>query len=342
MDHGIPVESLNELEYVKGEIYANVWPTDRIARISPGTGEVLGWIDLAGLLSPGDQALIGWPAIESLRGNTIIPFDKQACLNGIAYDPEGDRLFVSGKLWPALFEIRVNGSLLSHPVETVITPAETAPQPVTTDKVDPKSGPDKMFTGDYQWAEYRITITQTLPPNPRYSWEKTERVERSSGTYKGMPAVHYTITETSDYSEWVGQNLIHTKDGMITVTERYFDAASNTFLGGTTTETINGKVNPSTELTHYNLYPEDRPSYEMGITPFGEMNISLARMGSEPVTVSSGTYPEARKYTGSFRDGTPVTFWIADGVPVPVRYQFPNKYLDGEDPFPSYALIGWG
>jgi glutamine cyclotransferase len=107
LDHGTPVESLNELEYVKGEIYANVWPTDRIVRISPRTGEVTGWIDLVGLLSPEDQALIGWQTIEPMRGHTPVPFEKEACLNGIAYDPVGDRLFVTGKLWPDLFEIRV-------------------------------------------------------------------------------------------------------------------------------------------------------------------------------------------------------------------------------------------
>jgi glutamine cyclotransferase len=84
-----PVTKLNELEYVKGEIYANVWPTDRIARIDPATGRVAGWIDLTGLLRPEE-----YPA----------PIDV---LNGIAYDAAGDRLFVTGKLWPRLFEIEL-------------------------------------------------------------------------------------------------------------------------------------------------------------------------------------------------------------------------------------------
>jgi len=81
------VSHLNELEYIKGEIYANVWETDRIARISPQTGEVLGWIDLEGLLRPEDR-------------NRRIDV-----LNGIAYDAKNNRLFVTGKLWPKLFEI---------------------------------------------------------------------------------------------------------------------------------------------------------------------------------------------------------------------------------------------
>jgi len=86
-DGGVPVERLNELECVKGEIFANVWQTDRIARISPTTGRVTGWIDLAGLLSAADRA----------SGTDV--------LNGIAYDAQRDRLFVTGKLWPKLFEI---------------------------------------------------------------------------------------------------------------------------------------------------------------------------------------------------------------------------------------------
>jgi glutamine cyclotransferase len=84
-----PVTQLNELEYVQGEIYANVWQTDRIARIAPDTGQVLGWIDLSGLLSAEDRRT---------------PVDV---LNGIAYDAEHDRLFVTGKLWPKLFEIKL-------------------------------------------------------------------------------------------------------------------------------------------------------------------------------------------------------------------------------------------
>jgi glutamine cyclotransferase len=91
-DNG-PVIRLNELEYIGGEIYANVWLTDRIARIDPRTGQVLGWIDLTGLLGPKDR---GQPVAE---------------LNGIAYDAERERLFVTGKLWPKLFEIKLTSDL---------------------------------------------------------------------------------------------------------------------------------------------------------------------------------------------------------------------------------------
>jgi glutaminyl-peptide cyclotransferase len=83
------ITDLNELEFVRGEIYANVWHTDRIARISPADGKVLGWIDLSGILPKGDVS------------------DPEAVLNGIAYDAASDRLFVTGKMWPKLFEIKV-------------------------------------------------------------------------------------------------------------------------------------------------------------------------------------------------------------------------------------------
>ncbi|MEP7305437.1 MAG: glutaminyl-peptide cyclotransferase [Acidobacteriota bacterium] len=88
-DAARPVSSLNELEYVNGQVFANVWTTDRIARIDPQTGRVLGWIDLAGLLSARDRV------------------NGDAVLNGIAYDEKGARLFVTGKLWPSLFEITI-------------------------------------------------------------------------------------------------------------------------------------------------------------------------------------------------------------------------------------------
>ena len=85
-DNGTAITRINELEYVDGEIYANIWLKDRIARISPETGEVLGWIDRTGILNKTDGVDV---------------------LNGIAYDAENERLFVTGKYWPTIFEIKV-------------------------------------------------------------------------------------------------------------------------------------------------------------------------------------------------------------------------------------------
>ena len=89
LDGHAAVQEINELEYVQGEIYANIWHDDRIARIDPKTGKVVGWINLAGLLARGEVQ------------------DEEAVLNGIAYDEASGRLFVTGKLWPKLFEIRL-------------------------------------------------------------------------------------------------------------------------------------------------------------------------------------------------------------------------------------------
>ncbi len=89
VDGNLPVNELNELEYVNGEIYANIWHDNRIVTIDPQNGRITGWIDLTGLLPPGDVQ------------------DEEAVLNGIAYDQAGSRLFVTGKLWPRLFEIKL-------------------------------------------------------------------------------------------------------------------------------------------------------------------------------------------------------------------------------------------
>jgi glutaminyl-peptide cyclotransferase len=84
-----PVSQLNELEYIRGCVYANIWYSDYVAIIDLASGQVVAWIDLEGLLGPEDR--------EQPAG----------VLNGIAYDREGDRLFVTGKLWPKLFEIEL-------------------------------------------------------------------------------------------------------------------------------------------------------------------------------------------------------------------------------------------
>lgn len=90
-DHGAPVDQLNELEMVDGELFANVWHSDHIARIDPATGDVRGYLEL-----PFSRASLG------LR-------EREAVLNGIAYEPSTGRLLVTGKLWPWIFEIRLHG-----------------------------------------------------------------------------------------------------------------------------------------------------------------------------------------------------------------------------------------
>lgn len=116
-DGGRPVDQLNELEWVKGEVWANVWHTQRIARIDPATGRVKGWLDLAPLIPP--------------------VADAEAVLNGIAYDEAADRLLVTGKLWPVLYEIRVpalnigTGAASAAPAAATATPAAATADSVT-------------------------------------------------------------------------------------------------------------------------------------------------------------------------------------------------------------------
>jgi len=87
IDGQSPVSQLNELEYVKGEVWANVWTSDQIVRIDPKTGKVTGWIDLTGLLPRAERT------------------GREDVLNGIAHDAATDKLYVTGKYWPRLFEI---------------------------------------------------------------------------------------------------------------------------------------------------------------------------------------------------------------------------------------------
>ncbi|MBC8086644.1 MAG: glutaminyl-peptide cyclotransferase [Phycisphaerae bacterium] len=88
-DHGVPVSSINELEWVKGEIWANVWQTDQIARINPANGHVTGWINLAGIVDAADR------------------HGRMDVLNGIAYNATTDRVFVTGKRWSKMYEIKL-------------------------------------------------------------------------------------------------------------------------------------------------------------------------------------------------------------------------------------------
>lgn len=89
-DGRLRIKFLNDLEYIRGDIFANVWLSERIAVISPETGMVKSWIDCSGLLKPKERK-----------------DSKADVLNGIAYDPEEDRIFVTGKNWPKVFEIKI-------------------------------------------------------------------------------------------------------------------------------------------------------------------------------------------------------------------------------------------
>jgi glutamine cyclotransferase len=96
----IPVPRLNELEYINGEVWANVYQTSCIARIDPSNGQVVGWIDISGILTPED--LSGTQGSDGIIYHPEVP-------NGIAYDAFGKRIFITGKFWPKMYEIVVKG-----------------------------------------------------------------------------------------------------------------------------------------------------------------------------------------------------------------------------------------
>lgn len=98
-DQGQPVRNLNELEYVQGNIYANVWLTDRIARIDPKTGRVTAWLDV--------QALTQAASADAARSGHPLTFDDVP--NGIAFVPERGTLLLTGKRWPSVYEVKVPG-----------------------------------------------------------------------------------------------------------------------------------------------------------------------------------------------------------------------------------------
>ena len=219
------------------------------------------------------------------------------------------------------------------------TVAETAIPPATV----------KIFTGEYLWVAYRENSSVTIPPNPRSSWIYYHRLERLNGSYKGSPVSIERVTTISDYPECCIDNVVTiTKNGSIFIADAYSDPSTGRNLGATLSKTIKGVAQPPEE------YPPDDSGAGrlngsgpviggwMGFSPFKEPEIILTEAGTDPVTVPAGTYPDAVKYTARFSDGTPITFWVAPDVPVPVRYDFPDKYLDGIDPFRSYELAGWG
>ena len=224
----------------------------------------------------------------------------------------------------------------ANPTQTAVNAIETTKITATdTVTAEPTVKPDdiKVF-GDFKRAEYRNVIEQTLVPNPRYRWETALIIERSYKSYKGSMAVYEKFTGIMDSSG--------IENGLINVYERFLDPETNNYLGGTIETTINGVMQPVSKLNaDEDCLPDDEPSFVIGITPSGAADIALTYEGTESVTVPAGEYPDACKYTGYFSDGTPITFWIVHDIPVPVRYRFPNDYLEGVDPVQTFELKSW-
>jgi hypothetical protein len=230
----------------------------------------------------------------------------------------------------------------STPSRTLIQ--TSVPQSATTVQVVQTNPPIRIFNGEYHWVEFLENDTVTMPPNPRSSSFSTVKMERSALSLNGSPAIRYKTTWVSDYAEMVDNKATKVKDGIVINDESFYDPATGHLLSETTTKSVKGTAPEQVDTSEYysKHLREDCPGGWIGITPFEEMDIPLVDLGTDPVDVPLGHYEEARKLSGKFKDGTSISIWVVHGVPVPIKIEYPNKYMDGEDPVQMFELKGWG
>ncbi len=204
---------------------------------------------------------------------------------------------------------------------TQVPEETTAPQDEGVLKSGDRFNSTDVFGRDYSWCEYRENITSEMPPNGVVHRYYSSRTERSVYEYNGIQAIHYRYISKGE--TWS------------VVTDQYIDAAISEQLGGILINTRDGQIYSIENLTAEPLNQENRP--------FGEKIHTFVYLGTESVTVPAGTYPEARKYCYYNPDNTVgCTYWFEPGIPVPVLYQYSNKYIVGYNGFESHELIGWG
>ncbi|WP_292367679.1 hypothetical protein [Methanoregula sp. UBA64] len=245
---------------------------------------------------------------------------------------------------PAPEQIPQTTVAVATPGEPVTVATHTTP-PVTTARSTPAENPVKIFGSGFHWVDYRWTHTTTLNSGARFSYVGTIHMERSQDTYKNTPALREKYTIVSDYSDYVNNISTTVKNGRVGTQNLYYDASTGSYLGGTWSVSVKGVITIQevyNDTTAVQRRPEDQPAGSLGITPFGGMNISFTDKGIESVTVPYGTYPDARNYSGTFRNGMPIAFHVASGVPVPVKYQYSDWEDDGKDPLDEFELMGWG
>lgn len=245
---------------------------------------------------------------------------------------------------PASAQIPQTTIAVTTPDESGTVATHTTPS-VTTARSTPTEKPVKIFTSEFHRVDYRWTHTTTLNSGTRFSSVSTIHMERSQDTYKNTPAFREKYTIVSDYSDYVNNESTMVKNGWVGTQNLYYDASTGSYLGGTWSESVKGVITKQevyNDTTAVQRHPEDHPAGTLGITPFGEMNISFTDKGIESVTVPYGSYPEARNYSGTYRNGMPIAFWVASGVPIPVKYQYSDWEDDGKDPLDVFELMGWG
>ena len=151
LDNNNPVTQINELEFIKGEIYANIWYSEEIAIINPQTGKVRAWINLTDIENS--------------------PLSSQDVLNGIAYDPINDHLFITGKNWPHLFELELisNDTPDQTPNQTSNPPSTTSIPSTETPTPTANSPTTNLPTTDINPASQIPSTTTSLTPSPSKS-----------------------------------------------------------------------------------------------------------------------------------------------------------------------------
>jgi len=245
---------------------------------------------------------------------------------------------------PASAQVTQTTVAVTTPDESVTVATHTT-LPVTTARSTPTEKPVKIFAADIHWVDYRWIHTTTLDSGTRFSSVGTIHMERSQENYKNTPALREKYTIFSDYPDYVNNVSTTVKNGWVGTQNLYYDASTGSYLGGTWSESEKGVIKKQevyNDTTDVQRHPEDQPAGTLGITPFGEMNISFTDEGIESVTVPYGTYPDARNYSGTYRNGMPIAFRVAPGVSVPVKYQYSDWEDDGKDPLDEFELMGWG
>ena len=245
---------------------------------------------------------------------------------------------------PASEQVTQTNNPVSTPDEsTAATPTIST---ISTAQSSPTIKPVAIFTAEFHQVDYQWTHSSSLTSGTRSSSVSTIHMERSQDTYKNTPALREKYTIVSDYPEYVNNVSTMVKGGWVGTQNLYYDASTGSYFGGTWSESVQGIVKKQEEYNgtaYAQRRPEDHPAGSLGIAPFGEMNISFTDEGVESVTVPYGSYPDARNYSGTYKNGMPIAFWVASGVPVPVKYQYSDgEDSDGKDPLDVFELTGWG
>jgi hypothetical protein len=214
-----------------------------------------------------------------------------------------------------VFVVAIAGCSSKSPSSANSTPASGSSSPSSSQQVGSTVSSSSVFGTNYNWMQFQITNNYGGT-----EMNTTTKIEKSTGDYKGTPAIHQKMTSTTSNNG----NVVY---------DIYYDTSKNNVLGGTMTMTINGQTMtqdiPASQLS------TQAPSSQ--ITNFNQES-SLTYAGTESVTVPAGTFQDTSKYTVS-SNGNDITYWVASGVPVPVKMTMTSSSAKGST---TFELMGWG